>query len=717
MKVYGSTFGTLLLFTDSRVVLVNQTSGTPLSAVTLSIPLAVREVYQPVAGEVYVLTNTKLHRFTITGETMIQSWEVSIPSLGPITFAGYSGYSTVMKGLNGSGFVTNWSVNKDTGANIEIEEIAYIGFGNILKGNMLLDVVNSGVRIRNHVLGTSVSIDVTNPSLSNSIVKNYNNKWYLMIAFESEFGSQDYMLVIMNNDGNVIENIYTTNVGNSLSQDQILDFMVNDDGKIFICTNTPQVIRITPGEDPVLIILDVPGGFTSRGGYFSLPDKLFLYGSVSSGDLLIHSSLDLSPGPSSVSDLTTINVSNFSPSTYTYSLAIPNSSSTFGVQYTYSDNQRVLVYFNDLISQTPSSIPLPVGTSEIRVVSVSENSLNVSEYVISVTRALPVDGVVYVDSSSGSVLGSGSSSQPIKSYKQGMGYSNSTLSLKIRDFLPNYPGTNFSFMATPVSSQTAPLIITSGVNVIKLMNPNPSYTYLFAAVGSVRDNSIASFLLKVLNPASGEFVTNGPFQLEVYTPYHSSRTHLRLMREDNNSEISGGLVSSAISTYGVTLSSNSVYTIVDSGSLVVDPGIGSDPHIKTIFGRKYDLPKQYRYSKTGVSLLKTSTGEIRGRVTGLPNGEFLSKADITILNNRVMEIDFEKRRSKILVTDSVRNISVESNLLKNITKKSNKVTEMFFLETLWEGGVYILVNYQHRYICPIFNKHPVETDNISGVLV
>lgn len=717
MKVYGNTFGTLLLFTDSHLLLVNQTSGNPISSIPLSTPITVKDVYQPVSGEAYVLTSTDLYRFTITSQSIVQSWKVSVPALGPITFSGYSGSTLTMKGLNGSGFVTNWSINKDTGTNINIEEVVFIGFGNILKGNMLLDIVNTGVRIRNYVLGTSITIDVVNPYLSNSIIKNYNNKWYLMISYESDFGLQDYMLVILNNDGNVIENIYTTNVGNTLAHDHIMDFMVNEDGNIFICTNIPQVIRITLNGEPVAIDLDIPSGFTSKGGYFSLPDNIFIYGSIPSGDLLIRGSLDLTPGPSPVSDLTSINVSDFSPSRYTYSINIPNSSSTFDLQYTYSDNQRVLVYFNNLISQNPQSIPIPVGNSEVRVVSVSENSLNVSEYIISINRDAPSEGIIYVDSLIGNQTATGKSYQPIKSYQHAMRYTNSILSLKIKDFLPNYTGTNFSFLASPVRSQTSALNVTSGTNSIKLLNPNPEYTYLFSSVGSVRDNSITSFLLKVLNHTSGEFVTNGPFQIEVSTPYYSSRSHLRLIREDDNTEISGGLVRTDVSTYTITLSSNSIYTIVDSGSLEADTGIGSDPHIKTIFGRKYDLPKQYRYSKTGISLLKTSMGEIRARVTGLPNGEFLSKAHITILNNKVMEIDFEKQKSKIVDTESVRNISVESNLLNNVTKKSKKVTEMFFLQSLWEGGVYILVNYQHRYICPIFNKHPEPSDDISGVLV
>lgn len=661
----------------------------------------------------YILTQTRLIKYSLTEDT--ETWNVASSN----TESSRLTSTLVLTDLTLGGNITRKTINQDTGATSSTSDLGFFGLGGRIFGDLYIDVVTSGIRVRNMVQGTTLTIGIFQPLVSSVILKKYNNKTYIMATRVGLLGVREYVLIVLNSTGTVLETVHTSGLGNTSGNNVIYDFTIDPSDNLYMLREG-GMIKTTPSTTiQKTIPYNTPTGFSLGGGVVTLPGSFYLDGAYNGGMLIISKSFteESSPGGSSVSDLPGIvGLDGFVETVYSYNISLPNSTSEISLTPISSGSQMVTVFLNNLVV-TPPNIPIPIGASSIVIRSVSENDQNTSIYQIGVTRASPE--VVHLNTTSGSFSSSGGVGQPIRSLKQALRISNTTISTTIKDLLPTFGGQNTNVTLTTFSSPSASLEVAGAEGkLVRLKNPNQNFNYLFSNIPPVRQNGVMSFAFKALDPSSDEFSTSGPFEIEVELPTLSSRTFIRLIREDDNTEISGGLIpsESSPSIYTIVLQSNSVYTVVDSGSLIVSGGVGSDPHITTIFGEKYDLKKQSRYMRGGISLLKTPMGEIRGGVTGLRNGEFLSAVDVYVSGGKkVLGINFEKKKSKYTGC-GVRRVDVSDNNITNIDK-SNKQTEMFLVEGLWEGGVYLMVNYQHRYVCPIFNKTPKPEDGFTGALV
>lgn len=704
--------GKIIIYNGGDISLVDPVTGTPTFYV--SFLENILDVFFPSQDILYVLTQSRLIRYSLSDSSEV--WNV----ISTHTPSSKITSNLVITNLTSGGNITRRTINADTGATTNTIDLGFFGGNGRIFGDLYLETVSSGLRIRNMVQGSVISIDIFQPLLSSVILKIYNNKTHVMVSRIGGLGLREYVLAVLNSNGTVLETVHTTGLGNTTGDNVIYDFSIGGSGDLYMLREGGMVKTTPSTQVQKTFSYNTPSGFSLEGGLMELPGKFYLNGNYETGGMLIISKTfteESSSAGSSVSDLSGIvGLDGFGQNIHSYTISLQNSSSTLSLSPVLSEGQEVAVFLNNL-TVTPPNIPIPIGSSTIVIRSISENGQNTSIYTIGVTRAPP--GIVHLNTLSGSFSSSGGVGQPIGSLKQALRLNNAVISATITDLLPNFGGQNSQVTLTTFASPSAPLEVEgSGGNLVKFNNPNPNFNYLFSNIPPVRQNGIMSFAFKALDPSSEEFSTSGPFQIEVDLPLLSSRTFIRLIREDDNTEITGGLIpsSSSPSVYTIVLESNSVYTVVDSGSLVVSGGMGSDPHITTIFGEKYDLPKQSRYTRGGLSLLKTPLGEIRGGVTGLRNGEFLSGVDVYVSGGKVLGINFERKRSKILNGGGVRRVDVSDNNITNIDK-SIKQTEMYLVEGLWEGGVYLMVNYQHRYVCPIFNKNPRPEDGFTGALV
>jgi len=377
----------------------------------------------------------------------------------------------------------------------------------------------------------------------------------------------------------------------------------------------------------------------------------------------------------------------------------------------------VIVTLNGTIVQ-PQNIPIPIGPSRLVITSRSQNRVSTSTYVFQISRALP-QGVIYVDMVTGSLNAAGSMMAPIKNFSQAIRLENITLALKLRDFLPNVI-TNQNFQLVP--ERGAPNVslerLTEG-RTFKIRNTNPDLLYAFSPLNPVRQNVINSFFIKAFDTISESLEPNSTFDLEFILPDFSSRAFMKLFREEPNgtrTEITGlNRVITNPSAYRISLTTNSVYSIEDSGVLVPTGAAGSDPHICTLSGRKYDLPLVRRQGSE-IGLLKIGEYHLKAKVGGVMNGQFMQSCSLMHRGKRVLDVDFRKGY-KIINKEVVSRIG--STCKFDNVSNSTKNNETVFVKDMWEGGVYLHINYQHRYICPIFNSHPTEDQikNMSGVLI
>jgi hypothetical protein len=397
----------------------------------------------------------------------------------------------------------------------------------------------------------------------------------------------------------------------------------------------------------------------------------------------------------------------FTPEVFDYALEIENTQSnvSFAVTNANSEQTTVIKVNGRVVSATQFSIPIGPTVFGVETTVGGLKTL----YSITITR-LPPSGLVYVDAGNGAEAGRGTIMTPMKSITQAIKLVGRTLVLRIKDYLPlfNQDGT-FEIIPSRGGEDIQ-------VDVVKLKNGSENKIYALGVLPSLRNSingktSILSFFIKVYDEETDQFLQNvDPLELEFNLPPYFTRSELLLYREETTgtvTQVPNGPVKVGGSVFTLTLNSNSLYTLTDSDLFIPTAGIGSDPHITTLFGETYTLHKLSRYGRV-LDILTTPFGGIRGRVTGLVNGEYLDSVDVRVGEKSVMRVKFGSRgRGKIEYGAGVKevtNVRVEIDNFRRTTRQNR----VFLVEGLWKDGVLIYVNDEHRYVCPIFRSQPSE---------
>lgn len=232
---------------------------------------------------------------------------------------------------------------------------------------------------------------------------------------------------------------------------------------------------------------------------------------------------------------------------------------------------------------------------------------------------------------------------------------------------------------------------------------------------------LVSFSVKFIdetNPTEFVEVTE-EHQYTLEIPGMANREFLSVYRENIDGSVTyvtnATLVPGETYLYTFSIDSNSVYSIIDPGALIIGPGIGSDPHVTTLDGR-HRIMKKIRGRDRDVTILSDQQTSIRGRIQGYRLGDYLSQVQIMRDKRMVCEIDFHKNEIRVLDGGFVKEIrQVNSSGLKN-SVNSNKLRQLLFLDALNPGGVYLYVDFNQRYLCPVFNQ-VIQNTNLRGELV
>jgi hypothetical protein len=152
-----------------------------------------------------------------------------------------------------------------------------------------------------------------------------------------------------------------------------------------------------------------------------------------------------------------------------------------------------------------------------------------------------------------------------------------------------------------------------------------------------------------------------------------------------------------------------------------NPNAGSDPHITTIFGKKYDFHPSTRKTYT---LLKTKEINITSHFTGLKKGVFYDRVSIDFPNKEKLEVDFNKQKirgnSKFMEVNEIKqDIGIRYN---NMTQ--DKSVENIFqpksltkLSFIGENPIDLYVDYKTRYVHFRFPGSLPMINEMSGLVV
>ncbi len=152
-----------------------------------------------------------------------------------------------------------------------------------------------------------------------------------------------------------------------------------------------------------------------------------------------------------------------------------------------------------------------------------------------------------------------------------------------------------------------------------------------------------------------------------------------------------------------------------------NPSAGSDPHITTLFGKKYDFHPSTRKNYT---LLKTKEVNITSHFTGLKNGVFYDRVNIELANKEKLEVDFNKQKIRgkskfIEVQEKSNPIAVKYNNQTNNKSVGKSFTPKNLTKLSYKGKtpMDLYIDYQTRYVHFRFPDVFPDVDEMSGLIV
>lgn len=280
---------------------------------------------------------------------------------------------------------------------------------------------------------------------------------------------------------------------------------------------------------------------------------------------------------------------------------------------------------------------------------------------------------------------------------------------------------------------------------VSIVNSDGNNKYVFSSVSNERKNSLnisddIAIVLKVTDlQGNVQTILNPPIQIDLFLDSNLGQNII--LNVDGNSagtgtfieEVDGKFKYRATLTRGDGLVTGSSYIPGPTGPTGATGGTGgtggtgakyasagSDPHITTLFGHRYDFHPSTRKNYT---LFKSKDINIKSHFTGLKNGIFYDKVELELPNNDKIKIDFNNK--KIRGESSLVNISKENFNIKYINRTSNKSISKIFdpLKTMTKLSVqgtnplHIFIDFQTRYVHFEFPQDIPEKSEISGLIV
>jgi len=222
-------------------------------------------------------------------------------------------------------------------------------------------------------------------------------------------------------------------------------------------------------------------------------------------------------------------------------------------------------------------------------------------------------------------------------------------------------------------------------------------------------NLLYQFTVKFIDTNNETISTPSNIQYSLELNNLNSTNYVEIYLEKNTGRefVTNAILRSGSSNiYDFTLSTNSTYSIISptTFNIPLSSGVGSDPHVMTLYGEKYDLPP---ISKKWNILTYRDLNMI-GNTTGYSNGIFFSTFEIQYKKD-YLRVNFTKKSIK--VSNGFRKMNIGKNTTN--LSKSNRNIDIYYLPVY--NGIYFVIDYQYRYVCPSFNVIP-DRKFVKGVL-
>jgi hypothetical protein len=191
---------------------------------------------------------------------------------------------------------------------------------------------------------------------------------------------------------------------------------------------------------------------------------------------------------------------------------------------------------------------------------------------------------------------------------------------------------------------------------VSIQNASPNMKFIFASISDEMKNTTLGLtnenfvvILKVVDASSGQVFTDVNLTVDFYLDT-SGGSILTLRANDGTGYVNAGqgTYEGPVPINGVTkykYTANLTKGNGDVAGILSTPSAssGSDPHITTIFGNKYDFHPSTRKNYT---LFQSKDIKVNSHFTGFKSGVFYDKVTIELKNKEKLDIDFNKKKIK-----------------------------------------------------------------------
>jgi hypothetical protein len=264
---------------------------------------------------------------------------------------------------------------------------------------------------------------------------------------------------------------------------------------------------------------------------------------------------------------------------------------------------------------------------------------------------------------------------------------------------------------------------------VSIQNATLDKKFIFGSISTSLKNSLNIYdnfvmILKVVDASSGQIIQNLNPNLMIDIYLDSSSGSIIRLKVNGDNAGSGTLVGQTVIN-GVTKYKYTSTLTKGNGAVrgnLFNPAgsVGSDPHITTIFGTKYDFHPSSRKTYT---LFKSKDIKIKSHFTGFKTGVFYDKVNIELKNKEKLDIDFNKKKikgeSKLLKVIEDQPLTVKYKNLTNDKSVGDYFEPKKLTKILYQGKnpMEMYVDFKTRYVHFRFPETLPPVNEISGLIV
>lgn len=257
---------------------------------------------------------------------------------------------------------------------------------------------------------------------------------------------------------------------------------------------------------------------------------------------------------------------------------------------------------------------------------------------------------------------------------------------------------------------------------VNILNSDPNKTYLFfeatPSLYTVNGNTpLYSMTFKVYN--SNGLITSGSPIATLSIFINCNYSKIKFYKYGTSDIVATGSRTSINQPFTVTVTGSMLGVGFGEDEFGRIASIGSDPHISTFSGRKYDL---HPSTRKWYSLYKNDKINIQGKFSSIIGGIYFNKVKI-IKNNDIINIDYNNKKIKCKNSDIIydsKSIMNYNNMTSDhssgkLIKKQSSMKLLKIDDSRYPLDLY--VDFETKYLHFVFPKSIPPKNEIQGILI